>query len=332
MNKNKEALPPIRHSMRSAFKTCPRKTFWEFVAGVEARRNPIYFCIGHAYHKGLELWRRGSEMDDACELALVEFERECAESRVDITPDEMLDDKAKIAAYLHGYIKAYPEDQQRDWGEPELQIVTRGYLEQGTIDAHFKDTAGFTWIVDDKSRAMMTRDLDLVTRQDEQLLNYATLLTTQGHNVKGAFLREVCKAGIKRTKKEGADDYAMRVYDRYTKEYRSYYQEARIEFDPWALESFYDRKTEMNHVMRSLMGTLHDFAAWPWNGDNCSGKYGPCEYLQLCATRNDSDMNYKPTDRRPLDGGSIRKAIWGYDPKPAPRAADSLPVIDSPPI
>lgn len=331
MAKTKYELPPIRHSMRSAFKSCPRKTFWKYVAGVEPRSSKLYFAIGRAFHKGLEIYRNQTPMSEALDMAIATFNKECSENQIELTPEELEDEHSRIVAYLMGYELAYPEDQERVWGEPELEIITRGNQDQGTIDAHFKDTRGFTWIVDDKTRRQMTKDLDMVTKYDEQLLNYAILLTSKGHRVKGVFLRETQKATINRTKKETAEDYRKRVVERYTEEHVKYYQEARIELETWIVESFYHRREETNHVMRQLMGSLHDFESWPWNGDSCAGKYGSCEYLQLCTRRNDSQMNYKPTEWRPLDDGKTRKAIWGYDPSPA-RPAGAQSNLDSPPV
>lgn len=345
-------LPPIRHSMRQKFKSCPRKTFWEFVAGIEPKGKPVYFAIGTAYHKGLELWRGGMDMDEATEEALDEFAKQIVSDKIELEPWQIEDESARIAAYLGGYPLAFSRDSEREWLESELQIIYRG--EQGTIDAHFKEINKSIWIVDDKTRTFMTKNLDDVVRMDEQLLNYALLLQSQGVMVQGAYLREVKKAGIKRTKKETAKDYAERVFNLYQDEYQSLYQESRVEFEPAVLQMFHSRKSEINHVMRQLMQCVNDrpqtreereklkrekvpweaFSLWPWNGDNCVSKFGNCEYVQLCANRCDTAHNFKPTERRPIDDGTTRKLVWGYDPAPARTKPDTRPEgdISSPPI
>lgn len=303
-------IPRIRYSMRAAFKKCPRLLFFEHVAGIKPKESGINaLMIGSAFHRGLELWRTYLDIDRAIAQAIAEF----ADSlRQNETPDDSITvETGRLRAYLAGYARHYADDSKMGW-ESELKIEIEG--EQGTVDALMTDPqTGDVWVLEDKTRTFLTDNLHYVLRMNEQMLSYATLLNSIGRKFTGFIYRETKKTQTRQTQKETPEQYAQRIYEIYTGENASAnFIEERIRFPPNEIAKYEVEKNHMNFVIENCLIQMHDFERWGWNSESCVGKYGPCKFLQICATKNDNiGRQYQPTENNPLDGGVFRKEIWG---------------------
>lgn len=293
-------IPPISHSMRAAFKTCPRKVFYRYIAGIEPHKDSKALAIGKAFHEGLDTWRTtGDETEaiqDAMDLLKIHLKAETTES--------LEDEMARVTAYLAGYFKAYPLDPHKGV-KPEVKL-TRGDDEVGFVDALWTDHDGQVWIIEDKTRSILTKQLDWVLELDEQTLNYGVLLRSAGYktnDIGGVIYRETKKAGIKRTKKETADDYCQRVLSLYT-DTTDHYLEHVAYFSNSKIVKFASENYHVDSAIRACFNHRELGGPWYRNTSNCVGKYGQCEYLQLCATGSDTtDMNYRTNGKPPMDGG-----------------------------
>ncbi len=302
----KKRIGPIRHSERTAFKQCPRKLYWSKVAGIERISQGAYFAIGSAYHKGLEIWRSGADVQEAFDGAC-DYLREHLKAA---TPEALEDECARVKAYVMGYTVKYADDRSHEW---KFEHTIKKPQNTGTIDAWMRDAGGSVWIVDDKTRAQLTSDLHLVVRMDEQLFNYALLLEeAKVLPVAGAVIRETKKAGIKRTKKETGDDYASRVMALYKDGNSELYREEKVTFTPESLDRYKQMRLFENERIKANCSKASTFADWPYNYNACVGKYGNCEYLEAC-TGAGSDKIYQPKKEGALDDGQGCKEVFGYE-------------------
>lgn len=308
----KSDIPPIRYSMRSAFKKCPRIVYFEYVAGIKPKESGINaLMIGSAFHRGLELWRTHRDIDQAIAQATAEFATSLRQN--ELTDDSITVETGRLRAYLTGYAVNFQDDMKMQW-QAEIPIEIPG--EKGTVDALMTDPeTGDVWVVEDKTRTFMTDNLHYVLRMNEQMLSYAGMLRRFGRKFVGFIYRETKKTQTRQTQKETAEQYAKRIFDIYTGENSSSnFIEERIQFSDQEITKYQSEKNHMNFVIQSCLEKMHDFDEWGWNSDSCVGKYGPCKFLQICATKNDNiGRQYVPTENEPLDGGVFRKQIWGMN-------------------
>lgn len=305
-------VPPIRYSMRASFKKCPRILYFEYVAGIRPKPSSVNALVmGSAFHRGVELWRTYMDMNRAIAQATAEMAKSMDESESD--DDSIIVETGRLRAYLAGYALNFADDLKMEW-RAELPIELPG--EKGTVDALVRDPeTGSVWVVEDKTRTFMTDNLHYVLRMNEQMLSYASLLKSVGEKFVGFIYRETKKTQTRQTQKETAIQYAERVLNIYTGEdYAKNYIEEKIIFSDDEIIKYQTEKHHMNFVIQNCLGQMHDFNDWGWNSDSCVGKYGPCKFLQICATKNDNiGRQYVPTENEPLDGGVFRKEIWGMN-------------------
>ena len=90
--------PPISTSMRSSYKSCPRKTFHRYVAGIEVKRqdNPAR-AIGRAFHRGLELWREGEPAEQAINVAISGLRDSLVSQDMSEESDDCIDHSARLS-------------------------------------------------------------------------------------------------------------------------------------------------------------------------------------------------------------------------------------------
>ena len=309
-------VPPISHSMRALFKSCPRKVFYRYVAGIEPDQDSPALVIGSAFHKGLEVWRTTTDDSQAINDALDELTPKLVAMGKE---DEYIEDEqSRVTAYLSGYFKVYADDLGKDI-KSEVELKSANGKLIAVLDGVFTDELGKLWIIEDKTRASFSIQKDWLLPLDEQILNYAVMLVVSGvqpSNLGGCLFRETKKAGIKRTKKECRDAYFERVLDLYSNSPECY-QENVVYFDydqvmKYRMENFY-----VDSQLAGMFKHTDMKACWYRNTGSCMSKYGACEFLQLCATGTDTTtMAYRANGKPPLDGGKFIKETGIIKTKP----------------
>lgn len=316
-----------RYSIRSKFKQCPRLVFYSSVAGIQPKRpkSPKLF-IGSAFHEGLDKWRSGSTPDQAKHYAATYLARELAE--IELNDDDAQMELARVRAYLDGYMVRFADDLKGTW-ESEKKMETD--LEHGTVDVLWTDPIdGSIWIIEDKTRAQLTPKLEYVCHMNEQLLSYVIMARDSGIDVAGCIYRETKKTQLRCKKTETIDEYCQRVIDTYAEKMDDMYQEFRITFSQNQIDNYRREKDHMNAAVLMCLQSNHKFDEWGFNSESCVGKYGLCDFVQLCATQSDMiGRQYEPhRDNLPLDGGAFRTQIWGHNPVQPVDNVIELPTIE----
>lgn len=305
-----DKMPLLSHSMRSAWKSCERKVFYRYVAGIETRKpSNAARVIGSAFHTGLESWRKDSSsitppiMDALTQLAT-------SLEAIGITGDESLIERARLCAYLRGYFERFDGDADRPgkWS-PEIELKT--VEEIGFLDTLWIDMKGGAWIVEDKTTSMLDSHQPTALLLDEQLLNYALLLRHHMINVVGAIYRQTLKTKKRPHKGESIDKFQERLTADYIAD-QDNYREMILTFDQTQLNEYAVDRTLTNRDIKSAINHSTKLGDYRRNAGQCLGKFGPCDYLHLCAHRKDDGAQmFKPNGKEPLDGGKFRTEIWG---------------------
>jgi len=298
-------LPALSTSMRSLYKSCPRKVFFRYVAGVEPKtiKSPALF-MGRAFHMGLEQWRKVGNIPDA-----VRQGQACLLDGLQANgfEDAVIDaETAKLNAYLNGYTHRFGADRKRVWA-PEVKVENQD--EVAYFDAVFEDD-GHVWVVEDKTRGRFAENLEWVLRVDDQLLSYACMAVDSGMHFGGFVYRETKKTTSRVTKKETVSQFAERMMTKYINEMDDLYRECVISYSPQEIDRYRSEKYNLNIAIQSAF-KIHSFENWPRNTANCAGPYGECPFLALCATGSDAlGQRYQSNDKEPLDGGRFKSEIW----------------------
>jgi len=297
----------ISHSLRSAFKACPRKVYYKYVAGIDRiLGDSAARAIGRAFHSGLEHIRRGEGWQYAVASSKENLHDDLLSNQW--ASDEIKQEQIKIGIYLTGYLERYG-DENRVWYDVEKSIETE--REIGFVDALFVEGDSY-YIVEDKTRSTLTKNLSYHVLVNEQLLNYAHLLREIGFNVKGAFYREIMKSRSSIKKTEGEAEFEARLREEYFHGDR--YQEGAIYFNDEMLDNYGKEKEDHDKYIMSLVNSGSRLERWPRNTDVCVGMYGQCDFIELCAGCKGVADKFKCNDREPQDMGLGRSRFLGVKP------------------
>lgn len=92
------------HSMRSAFKACPRKIYFRYIAGIQQKENKSNArLIGKTFHNGLEMLRNGNTYIDTMEHLKTQLLEKLGDIQTSV---ELI----KVGSYLTGYQMAFHDD------------------------------------------------------------------------------------------------------------------------------------------------------------------------------------------------------------------------------
>lgn len=301
----------ISHSMRAAWKQCERKVFYRYVAGIEPRQppNPARI-IGSAFHRGLEEWRKedvGTEKPINLAIAQLVAQSMAA----GMSEDSLAIEGWRLRAYLTGYFERFAGDLDRPGSfQVEAKLTATGEI--GFVDSLWKDHRGNLWIHEDKTTSQFQDGQADVLLLDEQLLNYALLLQQAGHRVAGAIFRQTLKTKKGPLKNESPEIFGQRILQEYTAGLNGKYREFVVTFDPLQMHEYIGDKAVTDADLRNRLIGIKGLGSYRRNSHACMGKYGPCDYLHLCAHRNDAGAErFKSNGKDPKDGGKFRREIWG---------------------
>jgi hypothetical protein len=275
--------------------------FFGYVAGIEPRNRKKALTIGTAYHAGLEAWRRTG--DEAQAMAAVDNALVLA-----IAEGLEVYSIAQAQAYVAGYIRAFPEGPFAD-DFIERPIFDESSDDGGTADA-VAHVDGELWIIEDKTVASFVDDASMALglRYNDQIATYYHGLKTQGVEVQGVMYRQVKKTLTRRTQKETTAQYAERIRGIYTSNLDNY-REVSVTWEGSEIEWLArQREAENSAIMAQL--DKRDLEDWPINCNSCIGPYGPCEFLRVCHTQNDSTFEMNFNSERALDGGRFIRKLW----------------------
>jgi len=297
-------IPKISPSMRSAWRQCPRKVFYRYVAAIEPVRGKKAFAVGTAFHSGLEAWRSGCEVVEAGHIAANVYRNSMLKAGLE-------DDgytSAQVCAYIQGYALKYFESDQ---GQRLIEVSA---FEDDDSEAGFVDCIleikGRHWIVEDKTAARFEDESAqlMALKLNDQIATYM-FSVSQKMKIEGVRFRQTKKTLTYPKKNEGLAEYSERILGIYT-ETSDNYRELILEKNAFDKTACLKQRDRDNMEILSHMDKF-DLADWPYNCGNCVGMYGPCEYLQLCARGKDQAQRlFKPNGKEPIDGNKFQTAIW----------------------
>jgi len=304
--------------MRTARNTCERIIYWRYVAGIRKRiDDKPALAIGSSFHLGIETWRNGSTPFVARDAAIDLLTGKLEEMGTDEKSINI--EQTRLNAYLCGYFLRYPQDVMRKLTESEVKIDLPNEI--GFVDNFYIDESGKVWIVEDKTtgiRPQYENTLAMLS-MDEQLLSYACLLQDYGYQeIAGCFYRQVVKCRLKPKRGENLVLFNKRVKEKYTHNssevdsvhLNDNYFEYKIVFKQSDIENFRSERNLNNDRCRVIMETVRDPSNCTRNSSACIGKYGPCEYLELCSKGLENVNNsYIATGKNSLDGGLVRSKL-----------------------
>ena len=167
---------------------------------------------------------------------------------------------------------------------------------------------GKTYLIEDKTTAEFDPNMEMFLPMNEQLMGYVHIAAKNGIFIDLILFRETLKSSHKLNKNENYIEFRQRLLTLYSNDrdrYRQFVLDPRI----FNLDSFDDYMINTNHeisnfVLRYQASQVDDI---PKNCQSCLGKYGACEYLEICSKKDcDIPSIYKPNGKMPLDGNDFR--------------------------
>lgn len=288
----------ISYSMRQSMKTCPRKVYWKYYAGIEPKiEESIAKVIGKTFHFGLENLRLSKDISLAINLAKDELKRHIYDENT------LKENIAKMEVYISCYEDKY-FDTHRDWYGVELEINTDGEI--AFIDGIIKDLNGELILVEDKTRSILSKNTNKSQKMSDQLLNYCDLMRHRDVDVRRCLYRETQKSKLKFNSKVNESNILQRLYDEYY--LLDKFQETELTFTKYEIDNYAEEKLFFSKYI-DMCCAENDREKWPRHSDNCVNMYGACEYLDLCTNQKNAIENYKINDKEPLDDGLTRKKL-----------------------
>jgi len=288
----------ISHSLRTAYRQCPRQVFFRYHAGIVKRfdTSPA-LVIGKAFHRGLELLRKGETMVDAVNLVSTQF---LLDSKDVMDIDKRLENEVKLRAYLLGY-DLFFNDGAKTF-EPELQVDGDNTI--AFIDGVYVQE-GRAVIVEDKTTAAFNVDMDKLLAVNEQTLWYWSELDRIGYDVAAISFRETKKSAHRVNKKEELSEFKKRIADIYLGGQELCYRELNVTYSSEQVLAYRKMIRAIDDDLRRNCDSFtDDFTGVLYNGFSCSGKYNSCAYLGICSGQNNVHNNYVlRSEYEPWDGG-----------------------------
>lgn len=318
-------IPAIRPSMRSAWRTCPRKVFFGWVAGIAPARGRKPLIVGSSYHAGLEAWRRQGPKRDlkkAAQAAEREFVKRVYDERLSIDERDAAVTAAQIGAYVTGYAAAFPATFEKEL--VEVQVFQDGDGESGTADSVVQMESGEVWVVEDKTIGKFPPEeaMAMALRFNDQVSTYVHQLRARGIPAMGALYRQVEKTATTQTQKETLADYKVRLAGIYGpgsekfREFKVVWSDAEMD------RAVRERDRQNMEIIVWL--DRYNLDEWPVNSSSCIGPYGPCEFLSLCSKQAGACKNFKPTEQESLDDDRYRKVNGiSSEARPSPKGGAS---------
>jgi hypothetical protein len=289
------------HSLRMAFKSCPRKIYFRYVAGIQPRG--MYGrarFVGQQFHKGLESLRKGITIEEV---------QSSIESDVNwnfFPVKEIKIETIKLSAYLDGYLTIF-DDDFLDITKIETEVKLEHEDEICIIDAMIMHDDGTFDIIEDKTASIMQPYLEESLSFNEQLLNYWDLCNKKDLAFRSIKYRETQKSLHKLNKNESLQDFEIRMHDLYYNEPERY-KEINVKLNPKELISFVDEKHRLDDHIDNLIETKIgcEYYAWPKNTSACLGKFGPCDFLAICSSAQNCIAElFEPNGKTPIDSCSF---------------------------
>jgi len=296
------------HTRIQTYLDCPRKYKHYYLNRVAMRKRPIYFVLGSAMHKFIEMFYRTQDVA----LAKRQVEQEFAKvDRTLLNREEVHDlEVAKNTAL--GMAAAYPKFYKQDFDEFDKFLTEQEFnfpfpkwhdaqTEEdrptygGFIDLLVKDHAGDWWQIETKTASAQTLTAGYFDRVklDSQVMGYMhACKEILGVFPRGIIYNVIKKPSIRLKKGESLREFQQRVYHEYTKfaTEKKYFTRTQVIVDRRRLKEWLKQTTTLANHIQDQVKNKSKF--WPMNTGHCQGKFGSCQYMPACIARSYNKILY----------------------------------------
>ena len=288
----------LTQSSVSVLQACKRKYKLRYIDNLESVTKPTYLAIGTAFHRAVEVFRKGGSLDDMKRAALAPY--------VDLSHDDLVTLHAMVTAYhnKYGHEAAYHEV------EKEWRLDCGSYTLAGVVDAvnpvhgRAEQPAGFR-IYETKTTSKIDGAYIEGLWSRLQTVLYQAALEQSGYIILSVVYDIVQKPTTKRRLATPADKRKY-VKDKDTKQARLRANqrdsdESDSEFlarlnkwyvdNPGALhrEEIVNTPSHIAEVLEEMaaeamfLAMYTGYNVWPKTRGSCFGKFNTkCEFLSLC--------------------------------------------------
>lgn len=212
--------------------------------------------------------------------------------------NDMQYDAQVIRVLLQNYLEQYGDgDMQRNWVNVEgrIDINYKNNRLMGFLDGAYELKNGAElWVFETKTRAYEDLEsLGRILHMEFQTFYYLHLvLEKTGRLPNGICYNVVFKPSIRKTKKETMLQFLNRLDSDIRTDRTRYFQRLYVSVDPEEYRKW--KETTLDPLLLDYTNWMTGKAPSYKNTANCSGKYGKCPYLEVCALN--SYMNVKKQD------------------------------------
>lgn len=282
----------VDSTMLAAYKSCPRRFFWEFCRNLHPKRRNVHFTAGGAYAKGMEVARRAYyeqhlPVEAALHLGFLALTRSYGDY---IPPEKEYKTWERTAAALISYFKEWPLDRDHivphvHYGRPMIEYsfaqpipgtthpeTGDPILLSGRTDmiVNWHDIGDKKFIYDDKTTKSFSNNWAKEWQLRGQFTGYCWSALQNGVDVVGAIIRGTA---IQKTQIKHLDAVSYR-HD--------------WEIDRWlrATQRTIDRMCEDWTHYKQALNNFHSASdpieAFAQDFDSACTSYGGCGFAETC--------------------------------------------------
>lgn len=287
------------HTRLQTYLTCPRSFKHYYLVKARTRKRPLYFVLGEAVHKYIEMFYRTKD------LKLAKRQVETVFDAVDkslLNREEMHDLEVDRNTAL-GIAEAYPLFYKSDFDEFKNFLTEQKFSIQlsgsdtygGILDALLQDHAGAWWILETKTTSAQAINVDYFEKVkiDSQVAGYMHgAKQILGEYPSGVIYNVIKKPSIRLKNGESLADFQRRIFHEYTKMAveKNYFMRQQLMVATHRLDTWLEDTTKMTAQISASVEAKSSF--WPMNTGACQAKFGTCPYLPVCTTGKYSPLLY----------------------------------------
>lgn len=287
------------HTRLQTYLTCPRSFKHYYLVKARTRKRPLYFVLGEAIHKYIEMYYRTKD------IALAKRQVEMIYKAVDtalLNREEIHDLEVDRNTAL-GIAEAYPLFYKSDFDEFKNFLTEQKFsipltgndTYGGILDALLQDQAGAWWILETKTTSAQAINADYFEKVkiDSQVAGYMEgAKQILGEYPAGVIYNVIKKPSIRLKNGESLADFQRRIFHEYTKMAveKNYFMRQQLMVATHRLESWLNDTKQLTASISEAVAKKSSF--WPMNTGACQAKFGSCAYLPACTTGKYSPLLY----------------------------------------
>lgn len=273
----------ITHSSLECFKSCRQKYKLRYIDGIVPKEKSEALEFGSATHLLLEQYFNGLKAvqmfdSDKYEKTLLKDELGRLVNSVNLSKVE----KAKLLGLILGYIDTWYEG---DFENKEFEVVdvekefnkkseAKNFCFAGKIDAIVKSNSDGRYFIVEHKTSSLVDDAYIAQKDiDSQTLTYAACIEDLfGINVSGVIHDILTKQKIRQKKGESEEEFCARLISDVTPD----------NFRRFVVEINRDKLNGFKEELEQSCNDLLNCACFYKCTGSCIGRYGTCDYLDLC--------------------------------------------------